>query len=263
MPTKPTVTLGRGAWPLGAALAGILLMGLPVRAIEFAEADIFFELNATARDLGVHVSLDADNWRELRIRRPDGQQLIQISPRGSLAQIGLTELFFEGAEPSLLQVPFSRFLSRVPAGVYTFLGTTTEGQSLHSSDRLTTDIPCPVAVLTPQPDEPVEVGEVVVSWRAAPGVYNPDTRRCNTARDVGLVGYQLIVEVVNEARDFVRHLAIDLPPGQRQLHIPTGFLLQGARLPGTEFKLEVLAIEDSGNKTITEGEFEVEAGAGD
>ena len=134
---------------------------------------------------------------------------------------------------------------------------------MRRNQPVTTDIPCPVRVLTPQPDEPVDVSEVVVSWRAAPGIYNPDTRRCNTARDVGLVGYQLIVEVVNEARGFARQLAVDLPPGQRQLHVPLGFLQQGAQLPGTELKLEVLAIEDSGNRTITEGEFEVEAGGGD
>ena len=40
--------------------------------------------------------------------------------------------------------------------------------------------------------------------------------------------------------------------------IPVQFVEEGARLEGTEFVLEVLAIEDSGNKTITAQGFQVE-----
>ena len=36
------------------------------------------------------------------------------------------------------------------------------------------------------------------------------------------------------------------------------FIEEGVLLEGTEFKLEVIAIEDTGNKTIIEGTFQVE-----
>lgn len=229
----------------------------PAVALEFSASDIFFELNATDRDIGVHVALDADAWKELRINRPDGNRLIEVDPRGNLARIGLTELFFEGEEPSLVEVPFRRFLSRIPAGTYTFLGTTADNQPLRSTDRLTTDIPCPVTIVAPPTDDDVEIGELVIRWQPAPGVYDPDRQRCDRARDVGLVGYQLVVELVNDARDLERDLVVDLPPDATQFPVPRRFLEPGVRLPGTELKLEILAIEDSGNKTIVEQAFEV------
>jgi hypothetical protein len=258
------MTFRRLALPLltPVILAWPVLSSSPAEAIPFSEADIFFELNATARDLGVHVSLDAESWKELRIEGPGAKRIAEVIPRGNLGKIGLTELFFEGEEPSLADVPFSSFLQKVPAGTYTFLGTTVENQPLRSTDRLTTDIPCPVPVVSPREDEAVPVDAVVVGWRAAPGVFNPDTRRCNTRREVGLVGYQVIVEIVNEDRDINRQLIVDLPADARQLSVTPGFIRGAQNLPGTEFKLEVLAIEDSGNKTITERNFRVSAGTG-
>ena len=65
---------------------------------------------------------------------------------------------------------------------------------------------------------------------AAPGIYNADTQRCDRSRNVGLVGYQVIVEMANEARDFERDLVVDFSPDARRLFVPR-LLLQGARLP--------------------------------
>jgi hypothetical protein len=104
----------------------------------------------------------------------------------------------------------------------------------------------------------VAADEAVIRWRPAPGVFDPDTRICNARQDVGLVGYQVIVEVENEDASLHRAFSIDLPPGTTTVTVPEGFLDQGAALAGTEFKVEILAIEDSGNKTITEREFDVE-----
>jgi hypothetical protein len=168
---------------LSSAAAILLLAGGGAAAVaaEFDEADIFLELNATDRDVGVYVSLDAESWRELRIEGPGGQRVIGVSPRGNLGRIGLTELFFEGEEPSLGEVPFARFRSLVPTGTYTFLGRTTEGEPLRSTEPLSAELPCPAA-----------------------------------------------------------------------------FLEAARRSPGAAFTVEALAIEDTGNKTITEQGFRVE-----
>ena len=89
-------------------LAGSTLGGggrVARRAAEpFDEADIFFELMPRPGRRR-HVSLDAE--RGSRITRP---RILRMEPQGSAAQIGLTELFFEGEEPSLNRVPFRRFL---------------------------------------------------------------------------------------------------------------------------------------------------------
>jgi hypothetical protein len=226
--------------------------------IEFAEADIFYELDATAGDIGVHVSIDAESWRELHIESPAGHTIIEVEPRGNLKDIGLTEHFFEGEEPSLDEVPFARFRSLFPEGNYLFVARTTSNQELRSTDALTAELPCPVTVVSPGEEEAVSPDEIVVSWQPAPGVFNPDTKKCNTSEDIELDGYQVIVLLENEDSDLQREFLVDLPPGVTRVPIPVGFAEEGARLKGTEFLLEVLAIEDSGNKTITARSFQVE-----
>jgi hypothetical protein len=259
MPARPVAGPSRRrlSLPLAALLAGAALPG-GAGAIEFDEVDIFFELNATDRDVGVHVSLDADSWHFLQILSPQGRSYLKLFAEGKLGAVGLTELFLEGEEPSLLEVPFRRFLALVPPGLYEFKGETNEGQPLRSTDLLTTELPCPVRIVSPAVDDALPADEAVIRWRPAPGVFDPDTRLCDRSRDVGLVAYQVIVEFANEAADLERDFVIDLPPTATTVTVPEGFLDEGAALDDTEFKVEILAIEDSGNKTISEREFEVE-----
>ncbi|MGH3476901.1 MAG: fibronectin type III domain-containing protein [Nocardioidaceae bacterium] len=63
---------------------------------------------------------------------------------------------------------------------------------------------------------------------------------------VEIVSYQVIVERENPLRVF----SVDLPATTTSVTIPAEFLE-----PGTQYKVEVLAIEASGNQTITEVEF--------
>ena len=248
--TLPLVPLAVLAWPVPPSGAA--------EALEFAEADIFYELDATAGDIGVHVALDAESWRDLRIESPAGHTIIEVEPEGNLKEIGLTELFFEGEEPSLDEVPFARFRSLFPEGDYVFVARTTDGQELRSTDPLTAELPCPVTVVSPAEEQAVPPDEVVVSWQPAPGVFDPDTRKCDTGEDVELVGYQVIVLLENEEEGLRREFLVDLPPGATRVPVPVEFVEEGARVEGTEFTLEVLAVEDSGNKTITAQSFQVE-----
>ena len=243
---------------LPAILAGPVPSSGAAEAIEFTEADIFYELDATAGDVGVHVSLDAESWRELRIEGPTGDTIIEVEPKGNLKEIGLTELFFEGEEPSLDEVPFARFRSLFPEGDYLFVARTTDNQELRSTDPLTAELPCPVTVVSPGEEEAVSPDQVVVSWQPAAGVFNPDTKKCATGEDVELIGYQVIVLLENDDKSLRREFLVDLPPGVTKVPVPVQFVEEGARLEGTEFALEVLAIEDSGNKTITAQGFQVE-----
>ena len=98
---------------------------------------------------------------------------------------------------------------------------------------------------------------VVISWERVPGVYNPDTGVCNHALNVGLVGFQVVAEVVNEDAGISRNFVVDVPPDATEVRVPPEFFGAGPPVPGTEFKLEVLAIEDTGNKTIVERAFQI------
>ncbi len=64
---------------------------------------------------------------------------------------------------------------------------------------------------------------------------------------MNIVGYQVLVV---EEGTTTRTLSVDLPASTRQLTVPPEFLQ-----PGTEYKVEVLAIESSGNQTLTEKSF--------
>jgi hypothetical protein len=248
--TLPLVPLAVLAWPAPPSGAA--------EALEFAAADIFYELNATDGDLGVHVALDAESWRELRIENPAGRTIIEIKPEGHLEEIGLTELFLEGEEPSLEEVPFARLRSLFPEGDYVFRARTTDDRELRGTGPLTAELPCPVTVVSPAEDEEVPPDGVVVGWRPAPGVFDPDAQRCDPSAEVRLVGYQVIVLLENEEEGLRREFVVDLPPGATGVPVPAAFVAEGARVEGTEFTLEVLAVEDSGNKTITLRSFQVE-----
>lgn len=240
---------------LGAAVLG---SGAAAGAAEFDEAEIFYELNATDGDVGIQVFLDAESWKEVTIKNPRGRRILRIVPDGSLRRIGLTELAFEGTEPPLEEVSFARFRELFPEGDYVFTGTTTGGQVLRSTAELTAALPCPVEVVEPSEDEPAAADGLVVSWQPSPGIYDPDAARCDTARDVTLTGYQVVVTLESEEQDILREIALDLAPGVTSVAIPAAFVESGAGVEGTAFKLEVLTIEESGNRTITEQEFAVE-----
>jgi hypothetical protein len=240
-----------------AVLACAAVPGGAEAQVRFAEADVFFELNSTARDVGLHAFFDAEAWREVRILDPRGREVFEVNARGASRRIGVTELRFEGEEPNVSEVPFSRLRTLFPSGRYQFRGTTVEGQALRGSDRLTAELPCPTRIVSPAEGALVRADDLTVRWVAPPGVFNPDNQDCNARRNVGLVGFEVTVDFTNERAGVQRTFSILLPRGARQVRVPPNFLAEGARLPGTEFGAEVLAIEDSGNKTITERGFRV------
>ena len=74
-----------------------------------------------------------------------------------------------------------------------------------------------------------------------------------TGDPVKIIAYQLIVEKdVNPHRHMIGKLGLQmyLAPSVTSIAVPNGFLE-----PGTKYKWEVLAIEQSGNQTLSSGEF--------
>ena len=82
----------------------------------FTEAEIFFELNDTDGDLGIHASIDGGPWTSLEIEGPHERRLLDIVSRGRLRAQGMTQLFFESAEPSFDELAPEDFSSSIPRG---------------------------------------------------------------------------------------------------------------------------------------------------
>jgi hypothetical protein len=203
------------------------------KPIRYEAQDLFIETNATAGDAGLQMSLDAEDWTSLVIRDPRGRPLVDVTAQSRLRGYGLTELFFEAAEPSFDESPFRVFKRRFPEGRYTFRGRTVEGRRLVGSDRLSHVVPSRPNVTSPAEGAQVDSNGFTVTWE-------PVTRPAG----VDIVRYIVIVDQGN------RDLSMDLPGNATSVSVPGEFLA-----PGTETGLEVLAREKSGNQTITEVEL--------
>ena len=212
--------------------------------IPFSKTKILIEFNASAQDVGIQVLLDGEPWKKLTAFNPGKRKILDVTGSRSLAQQGLTEFFFESSEPSLADVPLNEFLARFPRGKYRFEGETVDGIELQGTAVLNHRIPAGpeiVSPVSPNDDPPVvDPNNFVVEWE-------PVTETITGSPNLEITGYQVIVEQVLPRRIF----SIDLPGTATSVIVPAGFLVQ----PDTLHKFEVLAIEKSGNQTITEGEF--------
>jgi hypothetical protein len=228
-------------------IAGIaLLMGatatvLPAQQLRLSEAQIFFEFNSSAQDLGVQVFLDGE-WESLSIFDPNGNKIFDVSGKGSVEELGLTELFFESVEPPIGEGgthTFDQILSLFPEGRYSWLGVTKEGDDIVGTATLTHDIPDGPVILSPAEGALVDRNNTVISWLPV-----------TTPKGIQIVKYQIIVEQPDVGGFRKRVLSIDVSAGVTSLTVPREFL----KLK-TDYIFEVLAKEVTGNQTITEGSF--------
>jgi len=225
--------------------------------IPFDVANVFFELNDTDGDLGIHALIDGEPWRELSIEDPNERENLEIRLRSRLRRQGLTELFFESAEPTFDELAPERFFARFPEGEYEVEGTTLEGEELESIAIVTHLLPAPpdnlrvngFAVPEDCDEGPVpEVGEpLTISWDPVV-LSHPDLGRTNEPIEVEQ--YQLVLE--REEPELL-NITLDLPPDVTSIDLPEGLVD-----PGDEIKVEVLVRESSGNQTATESCFEID-----
>ena len=205
------------------------------KAVGLEIAKIYFEFNSSANDLGVHVFLDGEDWKEIAIVNPEQRTIFEVEGKGPYTELGMTELFFEGAEPSLDEFPLDELLALFPEGKYKFIGKTVDGQRIMSTAMLSHAIPA-----GPSNVSAMEINNsLVISWDpvAAPPLGFPD-------KPIIIVSYQVIVE-----REDGLRFDVTVPATVSQVTVPPQFLETGM------YKFEVLAIDESGNQTITEGTF--------
>ena len=96
-------------------------------APQFTEAELFFELNNTDGDLGIHGSIDGGPWTNLTIEAPGDRTLLEVLSRGRLKSQGMTQLFFESAEPPFDELDPADFFQPIPGGPVRDLGSLADG----------------------------------------------------------------------------------------------------------------------------------------
>ncbi len=109
--------------------------------LEFDEAYIYFELNDTDGDLGIHGKVDGDAWKRVAIEGPNDRKLMKIRAKSGIRHQGLTELFFESAEPTFDELNPAVFFKRFPEGEYEWEGVTLEGEEIEGEVFLSHVIP--------------------------------------------------------------------------------------------------------------------------
>ncbi len=219
--------------------------------IPFDVANIFFELNDTDGDLGIHALIDGEPWKELEIEGPYERELLNIRVKSRLRRQGLTEIFFESAEPSFDELPHRRFFRRFPEGEYEIEGETLDGHELQSVAMVTHVMPAPPQVtvnLIPAAEDcdavlPMVSEPVTIRW-APVTESHPEIGR--TGEPIEVVNYEVVVEIDETP---YRSSTI-LPPDATSFGVPSEILVLG-----DEVKFEVLVREASGNQTAVESCF--------
>jgi hypothetical protein len=242
------------------ALGALVLAGAPAKgATPFGEADIFFELNHTDGDLGIHARIDGEGWERLFLSSPDGKEKLRVVTSGTMKSQGLTELFFESAEPPFDELPPERFFKRFKEGQWEITARTIDGDELESKDMLSHVMPAPPEGITISGEPAAEdcdasplpsVGEpIVIRWDPVTESH-PDVGKTGP---IEVVAYQLVVEFEHPVFGDL-NFSVILPPDTTEFEVPAEF----ADLSDGELKFEILVRERFGNQTAIESCFEIE-----
>jgi hypothetical protein len=212
--------------------------------VELDEAKVFIEWNSTDRDHGIQFFWDSEGFTEMKVTNDQDGTLV-IDTEGNVSDQGLTETAIESVEPDESEQTRDEFFERFPAGIYTFEGTSTEGETITGEAELTHDLLEPV----------------VFKWIRLPWIKwrEPESNDV-TGEELEVVGYEIVIELVvlveedGEEEERVFKEATTLPAGVNRYWVSPTFMKVIRRPPGVikELKVEILADEPSGNRTITE-----------
>jgi hypothetical protein len=223
---------------------------------EIAESRLFVEYQSSDGDLGVHGYFDDDGWSELCVYEPSGEQVLAIKPQAQLKDLTMASIFFESREPLLSEFSFADLKANFPEGQYQVRGVAVDGTGLTGSATFSHNIPAPPVITLPAlaadaestGDAVVSTTDLVIEWEDVTETVDGDP--------VAITGYEIIItkEEHDDQHSFSRPIFdVHLPADRNSLDVPATFLE-----PGTVYELELLALEESGNQTISVGFFETE-----
>jgi hypothetical protein len=228
-----------------------------------ALGEIFFELNNTDGDLGIHGLIDGGSWKQVWIKDPARRTLLNVVAKTRLRNQAMTELSFESAEPPFDELDPENFFRRFKEGEYTIYGRSQDDIIFSTTTEVTHVMPAPADGIMLN-DDPINLDEVdcedegtipevegdtvTISW-------DPVTEshpEIGEEGDVEIVNYEIAIEVEvgEEGDEFTSVFDVILPPGVTSMTIPEEFLELS-----DEFKYEILAREESFNQTAVESCF--------
>jgi len=222
------------------------------RMTQIATAKLIIEYNSTDDDLGVHGAFDDHGWKTLCVFDPSGRAVLEVGPQGQLRDLTMAGIFFESREPPSSEFSFADLQAAFPEGQYAVRGESFDGTILVGSATFTHDVPAPATITSPViAEEPRAAKRNPVSDNLVIG-WNRVTRTV-AGSPVNITGYEVIVtkEVEDDPHGFSRPTYdVHVPATVNRLSVPRQFLEAN-----TVYELEVLALEASGNQTITVGFF--------
>jgi len=236
--------------PIALGSFGMRLSAQQAAAQPFSVAELFFELNDTDHDLGIHSAIDGGTWTSLAVTGPL-HPLLSIVTNGRLQTQGLTQLAFESAEPGFEELHPNHFFRRFPEGVYEISARAQTGPNFRSKVRLSHVMAAPVDAIVnglPAADGcdvplPEVISPVLIEWEAV----TTSHPRVGKAGPVKISLYQFFVEQDNTK------LSVDLPPTVTAFEIPRSITDAGG-----EFKFEIIARTSTGNNTAIESCFRMQ-----
>lgn len=268
----------KGKFPVIATIATLIAVPISGNAnddeLEFEEARVFFELNDTDGDLGIHGKVDGDAWKRVKIEGPNGRSILKVNTRGGIRRQGMTELFFESAEPCFpdneeCEDPLDPevFFARFPQGEYEWEGKTLDGEEIEGETYLSHRIPAaPVVASIGNAAPPAGEGEcwgepggddVEVDWE--PVTHTHASLGIDTGTPLGdnqVIYYEFVAEI--DGTDYVSRSI--LPPEVTAWTIPEDFIdLADGQVdedgePVEEIKFEVLVRVETGDQVDDDGE---------
>ncbi len=239
-----------GAAPIAAAAADgqATCTAAPGQKTKIATAKLIIEYNSTDDDVGVHGAFDDHGWSELCVYDPTGKLVLAVKPQGQLKDLTMAGIFFESREPPAAEFSFEDLEAKFPEGRYKVRGTSFDGTRLTGYATFTHDVPSPPTVTSPAEGAVVPTTDLVIEWE--------DVTETIEGEPVTITGYEVIVTKVDhqDPHGFSRPIFdVHVPADRNALSVPVQFLEAG-----TEYELEVLALEKSGNQTITVSFFTTE-----
>ncbi len=240
------VTLASGAAFAASQARAQAACELPAgNSAKIATAKLIIEYNATNDDMGVHGAFDDHGWSKLCVFDPNGKLVLQVKPRSQLQDLTIAGIFFESREPPIADFPFAALKARFPEGKYQVRALKYDGTGLKGAATFTHNVPAKPNVISPTEG-------AVVPRKGLDIVWEPVTRTIE-GKPVTISGYEVIITKVNhdDPNGFSRPVFdVHVPPDRNRLSVSVEFLE-----PATDYELEVLALEESGNQTIHVGSF--------
>jgi hypothetical protein len=244
----------------GAALVAAATPATAARPQPFKQTNIHFEANASACDLGIQISFDTDGITEGTVEDPNEQVIYSFRAVDGLEGThDQTEGFQERVEPPIIDlelglgceissdaVPLGEFLASWPAGTYEFEGQS-EGVEFEGIAKLTHKIPAGPEITAPQDGVVVpHDAPLLITWNK---VTRPLLPRLGP---VSIVGYHVLVVDVTQPvlrpGQVKTSFDADVSKSETTFPVPKQYLE-----PNRIYEFEVLATEQGGNQTITEG----------